>query len=195
MAGTIGFSAVFFGILDENEQVTKTYTINSKNGGAINMKISGIGPQNNTLYASDGPFHVASSGTSSPKIEVGIADLPEDLEQDISGATKNENGIVTIGKHTTPPYVAIFGKTKGLNGDDIYMGLAKVKFGMPDEAELNTTEDKGSEVNTDTVSGDGVDRGLDDIAFAKGRTNDPDFTYEKFREFMFPGEVKEPVTP
>lgn len=195
MAGTIGFSEVYFGILDENEQVIKTHTINAKSGGAINMKISGIAPQNNTLYASDGPFHISSSGTTSPKIEVGIADLPDELEQDISGAEKDENGIVKIGKNTTPPYVAVFGKTKGLGGDDIYIGLTKVKFGMPDDAELATTEDKGSEVNTDTISGDGVDRSSDDIAFAKGRTKDTTFTYEKFREFMFPGETTVTPTP
>lgn len=192
---TIGFQEVHFAVLDDNEQVTETFVVNAKKGGAINMKFSGLSPQNNVVYASDGPFHIASSGTSSPKAEIGIADLPPELEEAISGATKNADGIVTVGKNTTPPYVAVFGKTKGLKGDDIYMGLTKAKFGLPDGAELSTTEDKGPEVNTDTLSGEGVDRGLDDVAFAKGRTADTDFTYEKYRQFMFPGEVVTPATP
>jgi phi13 family phage major tail protein len=181
---TLGFESVMFGIMDENENTTQVYTIDAQKGGTIEAKISGLGATMNTVYASNIPFYVSAQGVSSPKLDLDIADIPEDVLNEITGVLV-ENGIAKIGSKTQPPYVAVILKTSGANGDDIYIGLTKGKFGYP-ELDLKTAEDKGVELNTDSISGEFIARS-DTFVYAKGRTSQQGFTPESFKQFIFKG--------
>jgi phi13 family phage major tail protein len=142
----------------------------------------------NTVYASNIPFYVSAQGVSSPKLDLDIADIPEDVLNAITGVTV-ENGIAKIGSKTQPPYVAVILKTSGANGDDIYIGLTKGKFGYP-ELDLKTAEDKGVELNTDSISGEFIARS-DSFVYAKGRTSQQGFTPESFKQFIFKGYTEQ----
>lgn len=181
---TLGFDQVQIGIMDDQENVTNVHTIDAKAGGAIEAKLSGLGATMNTVYASNVPFFVSAQGVSSPKLELDVADIPEEALNEITGAVV-ENGIAKIGANTVPPYVAVILKAKGANGDDIFVGLTKGKFAYPD-LDLKTGDDKGVELSTDTISGEFIARS-DSFVYAKGRTSQTGFTEEEFKSFIFKG--------
>ncbi len=182
---TLGFQKVHIGIFDETETITKVHVLDAQEGGAISAKVSGLGAPMNTVWASDVPFYVDASGTGQPTLELNIADIPEDVLNEITGA-KVENGIAKIGANTTPPYVAVILETKGTKSDTIYISLLKGVFSY-DEVNLATGEDKGKELQTDTITGNFVARSSDALVYAKGRTSTQSFTEEAFKTFVFPG--------
>jgi len=186
---TLGFEEVQIAILNDQEQVVKVHKINAQVGGAVEAKISGLAPTTNTVYASNVPFYVSAVGVSNPKLELNTADLTEEMIADISGAKTNENGITTLGADTVAPYCAVIMKTKGLANDDIYIALAKGKFGHPDGFDLKTGEDKGQEADTTdgALTGEFVARHSDGIVYAKGRTSTQGFTVSAFTQLLFPG--------
>jgi len=186
---TLGFESVMFGVMDENENTTEVYTIDAQKGGAIEAKLSGLGANMNTIYASNIPFYVSAQGVSSPKLDLDIADIPEDVLNAITGVTV-ENGIAKLGSNTRPPYVAVILKAKGAQGDDIYIGLTKGKFGYPD-LDLKTGDDKGVELSTDSITGEFIARS-DTFVYAKGRTSDQNFQFDTFKQFIFKGYVEQP---
>ncbi|MEZ0117815.1 UNVERIFIED_ORG: phi13 family phage major tail protein [Heyndrickxia coagulans] len=188
---TLGFDRAYIGVLDGNEKTTKVFTIDAKAGGTIEAKISGLGANMNTVHASNIPFFISAQGTSSPKLDLDIADIPEECLNAITGATV-ENGIAKIGANTQPPYVAVILQTKGANGDDIYIGLTKGKFSHPD-LDLKTGDDKGTELSTDSISGEFIARS-DSYVYAKGRTGQTGFTDSAFKSFIFKG-YNEPTKP
>lgn len=181
---TLGFEQVMIGIMDKDENVTKVHTIDAKNGGTIEGKIGGLAPSMNVTYASNVPFFVSAVGTGQPQLDLDVADLPDEVVADITGATV-ENGITKIGATTVAPYVAVILKAKGASGDDVFVSLLKGKFGHPD-LDLKTGDDKGQELSTDSLSGQFIAR-EDGLVYAKGRTGAADFTFEEFKAFVFPG--------
>jgi len=185
---TIGFESVMFGIMDENENTTQVYTIDGTNGGTIEAKLQGLGATMNTVYASNIPFYVSAQGVSSPQLELNLADIPEDVLNALTGVTV-EDGIAKVGSNTQPPYVAVILKSKGAQGDDIYFGLTKGKFGYP-ELDIKTAEDKGVELSTDTITGEFIARS-DSIVYAKGRTSETSFTFDTFKQFIFKGYTEQ----
>lgn len=186
---TFGFEEIQIGIHDgETETITKVFTINAKEGGAIEAKLSGLQAQVNTLFASNVPFHASATGTGTPKLDLDIADLSEEATAAISGAVM-EAGVIKLGSKTNAPYVSVILKSKGMKSDDIYIALLKGKFGHPDGANLKTAEDKGQEADTtdSSLSGTFVNRKLDGFAYFKGRTSNKDFTLEAFKSLVFKG--------
>lgn len=182
---TVGFESIKIGILDDNEKVIQSFDINASKGGAINAKFSGLGATMKKTFASNVPFYVAAQGVSDAKLELQIADIPEDALAAITGATENDNGITVIGSETRPPYVAVMCKTASKEGGDIYVSMLKGKFSYP-ETELKTNEDQGPDLQTDTISGDFVARNSDSAVYAKGRSDAEGFTKEAYETFVFP---------
>lgn len=189
---TVGFESIYIGIHNEDGAVTRVHEINAAEGGAISASISGLGASSNTVYASNVPFYVASQGVSSPTVELSIADLSADAFNDITGASYDEtNGIVAIGARTKPPYASLIMKSHDKDGNALYFGLTKAK-GAYDSIEMNTIEDGGPELATDTVTFTCIARGTDQIVFAKGSEADENFTFAAFEDFIM-GETV--VTP
>ncbi|EIT85908.1 phage major tail protein [Fictibacillus macauensis ZFHKF-1] len=182
---TVGFEKAYIGILDKDGYATKVHEINAMEGGAIDAKISGLGAAMNTTYASNVPFHVSAQGTSNPKVDLSVADLPSKVYTDIMGAEKGEDGIIKIGAKTRPPYVALILKSADKDGNGLYLGFTKGKF-TQDGGELKTQEDKGVELQTDSITGEFIARGSDEYVFGKGSTADPGFTPEKFKQWIMP---------
>ena len=181
---SVGFKQIIFAEYDKDGAVKETFEVNSEKGGAIEAKLSGIGATLNTTWASDGQFYVSAQGTSSPKLSLGIADLYPELYQSMTGAEVNEQGFTVIGNKTRPPYMGVVLVTADKDGNDLFIGLAKGKFTAPDE-ELKTSEDKGAELQTDSVEGDFVSRGSDGLVVSKATTATEGVTLEAFKDFIF----------
>lgn len=191
---TLGFEEVTFGIHDgETEVIKKLYTVNAAEGGAISLKISGLAPEAQTIYASNVPFYAGMTGVGTPKCDIETADLSDEVLAAISGALY-EDGVIKAGANTVAPYVTVMAKTKGLANDDIYVALLKGKFGVPDAMELATGEDKGLVPNTTdgTLSGTFVNRKLDNFTYFKARSSAEGFILDTFRTLVFNGYVATP---
>lgn len=185
---TVGFESIEFGILDENEQVTKKYTVNGGSGGAISAGISGLGANMTVTYASNIPFYVSAMGTSEPKLELEIADIPEAVLQALTGAEVDPTtGASTIGAKTRPPYVAVNLKSSDKEGKAIYISLLKGKFTY-DGDNLKTGESNGTELQTDKISGTFVAR-ADELVYAKVRETATNFDETAYKAFVFPSAV------
>lgn len=183
---TVGFEKAYIGIMDAtSEKIVDVHEINALEGGTIDAKISGLGATTNTVFASNVPFHVTAQGVSSPKVELGIADLSEEIYVAVTGAEINAEGITTIGSKTKPPYCSLILKSADKDGNELYFGFTKGKF-THDGYDLQTAEDKGVEMNTDSISADFIARGADEIVFAKGSTATDKFTAEAFKKFIMP---------
>lgn len=188
---TFGFEEVQIGIHEgDTETITQVFTLNAEDGGVIDAKLNGLQAQANTLFASNVPFYVSAVGTGTPKLDLSIADLSDEIIAAISGANL-ENGILKLGSKAVAPYVSVILKTKGIKDDDIYIGLLKGKFGHPDAVSLKTAEDKGQEADTSDgqISGSFVNRKLDGYVYGKARSSAQGFSFEQFRSFVFHGYV------
>ncbi len=182
---TVGFDSIEFGILDENEVVTKRHIVNASAGGAISAGITGLGTNMTTTYASNVPFYVSAQGTGEPKLELEIGDIPADVLADLTGLNVDATtGIGTIGANNKPPYVAVILKSKDKEGKAIYISLLKGKFTY-DGDNLKTGDANGAELQTDKISGTFIARALDSNVYAKGREAVTGFTYTAFEDLVF----------
>ncbi|GAB4073672.1 hypothetical protein GCM10028778_11750 [Barrientosiimonas marina] len=182
---TIGFESIDIGIMDEDENITDTYTLDKQSGGAINASISGLGAEMSTVYASNAPFYISALGTGQPELELQVADIPDDVLSKISGADEDADGIMKLGDKTQPPFAAVVLKTQGMGGDDIYVSLLKGKFQFPDQS-MSTVNDSGAEPSEDTITFNGVSRNSDGYVYAKTRSSNTNFSESSFRDFALP---------
>lgn len=183
-----GFEKVIIQVLDENEYAVegKRYEFNASEGGAVEAKISGLESAMNTIYASNGAFHTSAVGVSAPKLELTIVDMDdvEDAMVEILGLEKDEDGTVAWTNNTRPPYVAVMLKAQDRKGADLYMGLLKGKLSWTG-AELKTREDKGEEVQTDSISGEFVARQADERVTLKNKSTNTGFELKGFQDKVF----------
>lgn len=150
---TVGFETVIFGVQSKKEDTIKELVADKSAGGAIEAKITGLGATSNTIFASNVPFFIASKGVSSPKVTLDVADLMDNgIYQEIIGAEDVE-GANVIGAETEAPYTSLVMITSNKEGKRLFMGMTKGKFSHPD-LDLKTGEDKGVELQTDSIEGD-----------------------------------------
>ena len=150
---TVGFESIIFGIQPGATGTLKELKVDKTAGGAIEAKITGLGATSNTIYASNVPFFIASKGVSSPKVTLDVADLMDNgVYQEVIGA-KTVDGASVVGSDTEPPYVSLVMVSSNKEGKKLFMGMTKGKFSHP-ELNLKTAEDKGVELQTDSIEGE-----------------------------------------
>lgn len=187
MAARVGFESMEIAILDNDGTVVETHEINAAEGGTISASISGIGAQTNTTYASNVPFYVVSQGTGTVEAEVEIADLPYDVLTKVAGLETNADGLIIGGAKNRPPYVALIFKSHNKEGKAQYFSILKAK-GSYDSFEMNTQEDGGPELATDSITFTAVARGDQNVYVFGNEDN-----YAELKEFAFPATT--PVDP
>lgn len=138
-------------------------------------------------YAGDRVIEIAQArGTGSYSVE--LHDLQEDLELMITGATKDENGIIRYNKDDESPYVAVIVKvTKG--GGDYYLGLPKVMFSLPSEGAATSEATAGRQ--TVTIEGQATSREFDGETKFKVSEKEENFDLETFINLVALTETKE----
>jgi phi13 family phage major tail protein len=182
---SVGFTDAKIAVLDENEAVIGTpLIVDKQDGGAMEANITGLGANRNVVYASNVPFYVSAQGTGEPQLEFSVADLSDDILEQVLGEVTNEQGISLVGQDTKPPFVAVILHSADKDGNDLYFGLLKGKFAYPDN-DLKSNDNSGATLQTDKITGSFVARGLDGYVQARGRSNRPVFTYATFEQFVF----------
>lgn len=182
----VGFESLEIAILDNDGFVVETHEINAAEGGTISASISGIGSQTNTTYASNVPFYVVSQGTGNVEAEVEIADLPYDVLTKVAGLETNTDGLIIGGAKNRPPYVALIFKSHDKEGKAQYFALLKAK-GSYDSFDMNTQEDGGPELQTDSITFTAVAR-ADQNVYVFG--NEDNYTELKAFTFVIDTETE-----
>lgn len=160
-----GFEKIIIQVLDKDDYAVagKTFEVNASEGGAVSAKISGLGATSNVTNASNVQFHVSSVGTSSPKLELTIADLAgvEGCLETVAGLEKDADGTIAWSSQTRPPFVAVILKSHDKDGNELYIAMLKGKLTM-DGIDFETRGDKGEELVPETLSGDFISRKSDE---------------------------------
>lgn len=176
----IGFESMEIAILDSEGKQVETFDINAAEGGTISASVSGIGSQTNTTYASNVPFHVVSQGVGEVEVEVEIADLPYEVLTKVAGLEENTEGLIIGGAKNRPPYVALIFKSHNKEGIAQYFAILKAK-GSYDSFEMNTQEDGGPELQTDSITFRAVAR-ADQAVYVFGNESN----YTELKAYAFP---------
>lgn len=178
----IGFKSAHIHVPDESGTGYTTYTLDKAKGGAIEATISGLGAEATTVYASNVPFFVSAKGTGETTVSLNVFDLMAGGAYGaVLGIEADAQGIMTVGQDTQAPYVAVTFVADDADGNEVYMGLTKVRFAHPDVA-LNTSEGGGTDPNTDTIEGSAISdaRGY---VYASGVGTET-LTLAKFQDFV-----------
>ena len=153
--------------------------IDKQGGGTIEASISGISPDQTTVYASNVPIWVSAKGVGELTASLNVFDLyKNNVYEKIMGITRDADGVAMVGQDTEAPYVSVVFVSSTADGKKMFLGLTKGRFSHPELA-LNTTESGGTEPNTETIEGSFVtdSRG---IAYMSGVEDGDKLTLAKF---------------
>lgn len=175
---TRGFESIIFGVKNDKDDSIEELIADKTAGGAIDAKITGLGATSNTVYASNVPFDIVSKGVSAPKVALSVADLMDNgIYQKVIGS-KTVEGANVVGSDTEAPYLSLIMITNNRAGSRMFMGFTKGKFSHPD-LDLKTSEDKGEELQTDSIEGDFIADSRGHVFFTAVESEE--MTLEKFK--------------
>lgn len=154
----IGLTNLHYAFLDE--------TLDVPNGASVSGSITGLykdpirlagaitgnfspSASNDTLFADDGPYEVAST-LGAMTLELNVADIPPVHRAALLGED-TVDGIVVSNSDHTPPWVAVGMSVKKSNGSSRLIWYLKGKFSAPDEN--NQTKADSINWNTPTIQG------------------------------------------
>ena len=175
----IGFEKAIISVPKADGTGVEKLEIDKTGGGTIEASISGLSPDQTTVYASNVPIYVSAKGVGEITASLNVFDLyKNNVYEKIMGITRDEAGIASVGQDTEAPYVSIVFVSSAPDGKKMLLGLTKGRFSHPELA-LNTSESGGTEPNTETIEGSFVtdSRG---IAYMSGVEDGTKLTLEKF---------------
>lgn len=186
----VGFEKAIISVKKEGGTLEKL-VIDKTGGGTIESSISGISPEQTTVYASNVPIWVSAKGIGEISASLNVFDLYKDnVYEKILGIERDSDGIAMVGEDTEAPYVSVVFVSANPEGKDVFLGLTKGRFSHPEIA-LNTTEAGGTEPGTESIEGSFVTdaRG---IAYMSAVESDT-LTLDKFVDKV--NNVTPPVAP
>lgn len=175
----IGFESAIISVPKVSGEGVDQLVIDKTGGGTIEASISGISPDQTTVYASNVPIWVSAKGVGELTASLNVFDLyKNNVYERVMGITRDADGVAMVGQDTEAPYVSIVFVSSTPDGKKMFLGLTKGRFSHPELA-LNTTESGGTEPNTETIEGSFVtdSRG---IAYMSGVEDSTKLTLEKF---------------
>lgn len=146
----VGFRRMHI-VTTPSEALKKHYVVegNKDLGATSTAEISGINKEPTQVPGSDGIYAVLQQGTGQVSVNLGLLDLPFDLENEILGYQKTEDGFIKIGESTEPPVCAIVLESSDMRGIPIYYGFFNGKFSK-ESLTMNTKQPDSQEVEADT---------------------------------------------
>ena len=127
--------------------------IDKTGGGTIESSITGISPEQTTVYASNVPIWVSAKGIGEIQATLNVFDLyKNNVYEKILGITRDTDGVAMVGEDTEAPYVSVVFVSSNPEGKDVFLGLTKGRFSHP-EMNLATTESGGTEPGTESIEG------------------------------------------
>ena len=175
----IGFEKAIISVPNAAGTGVEKLEIDKTGGGTIEASISGLSPDQTTVYASNVPIYVSAKGVGEITASLNVFDLYKNgVYEKIMGITRDAEGVASVGQDTEAPYVSIVFVSSAPDGKKMLLGLTKGRFSHPELA-LNTSESGGTEPNTETIEGSFVtdSRG---IAYMSGVEDGTKLTLEKF---------------
>lgn len=175
----IGFEKAIISVPKSSGVGVDQLVIDKTGGGTIEASISGLSPDQTTVYASNVPIYVSAKGVGEITASLNVFDLYKNgVYEKILGITRDAEGVASVGQDTEAPYVSIIFVSSAPDGKKMLLGLTKGRFSHPELA-LNTSESGGTEPNTETIEGSFVtdSRG---IAYMSGVEDGTLLTLEKF---------------
>lgn len=175
----IGFEKAIISVPKVSGDGVDQLVIDKTGGGTIEASISGISPDQTTVYASNVPIWVSAKGVGELTASLNVFDLyKNDAYEKILGINRDADGVASVGQDTEAPYVSVVFVSSTPEGKKMFLGLTKGRFSHPELA-LNTSESGGTEPNTETIEGSFVtdSRG---IAYMSGVEDGSKLTLEKF---------------
>lgn len=175
----VGFEQAIISVPNALGTGVEQLVIDKTGGGTIEASISGISPDQTTVYASNVPIWVSAKGVGELTASLNVFDLYKNgVYEKIMGITRDADGVASVGQDTEAPYVSVVFVSSTADGKKMFLGLTKGRFSHP-ELTLNSTESGGTEPNTETVEGSFVTdaRG---IAYMSGVEEATKLTLEKF---------------
>lgn len=175
----VGFEQAIISVPKADGTGVDQLVIDKTGGGTIEASISGISPDQTTVYASNVPIWVSSKGVGELTASLNVFDLYKNNVYDrVMGITRDSDGVAMVGQDTEAPYVSVVFVSSTVDGKKMFLGLTKGRFSHPELA-LNTTESGGTEPNTETIEGSFVtdSRG---IAYMSGVEEANKLTLNKF---------------
>lgn len=163
----IGLTNLYYAFLDEEKDVPISVNAPGKIEGLYEKPIRLAGAitanfspaaSNDTLFADDGPYEVAST-LGAMTLELNTADLEPVHRAAILGES-TKSGVVVSNTTDTPPWVACGMSVKKSNGFSRLLWYLKGKFNAPDEN--NQTKADSINWNTPTITGNFAKRACDD---------------------------------
>lgn len=175
----IGFEKAIISVPKVSGEGVDQLVIDKTGGGTIEASISGISPDQTTVYASNVPIYVSAKGVGELTASLNVFDLYKNNVYDhVMGITRDADGVAMVGQDTEAPYVSVVFVSSTAGGKKMFLGLTKGRFSHPELA-LNTSESGGTEPNTETIEGSFVtdSRG---IAYMSGVEDGSKLTLDKF---------------
>lgn len=162
----VGLTNLYYALMDETKDaaigvsapgtIAELYEEPIRLAGAITANFS-PSASNDTLFADDGPYEVAST-TGAMTLELNVADIPPEHRSVLLGE-ETDSGIVVSNKDATPPWLAAGMSVKKSNGSSRLIWYLKGKFAAPDEN--NQTKADSINWNTPTITGNFAARACD----------------------------------
>lgn len=149
----IGFEKAIISVPKASGEGVEQLVIDKTGGGTIESSITGISPEQTTVYASNVPIWVSAKGIGEIQATLNVFDLyKNNVYEKILGITRDAEGVAMIGENTEAPYVSVVFVSSNPEGKDVFLGLTKGRFSHP-EMNLATTESGGTEPGTESIEG------------------------------------------
>lgn len=137
----VGFKRATIGVFDDTGKVISTHVIEGKQneGATTTANITGLAKEPTRVAGSDITYYVAQKGTGAVAADLGLLDLPNEVNDEILGYRKAESGISFIGNSTEPPYCALLLESEDTKAGTALFGLLKGRFSK-DAVSLETLD-------------------------------------------------------
>lgn len=137
----VGFKRATIGIFDNDGTLLESHVIEGKQneGATSTADITGLSSETVRVAGSDIIYYVAQKGTGEVSVDLGVIDLPTEVNDAILGYRQTESKISMIGNSTEPPYCALLLESSDLQGETALLGFFKGKFSK-DAMNLSTLD-------------------------------------------------------
>lgn len=149
IAVAVGLKDIYYALLTKDDSTGATYGTPKKLAPAITANVS---PTVNsaTLNAEDGPLLTANA-LGEITVEIGVADIPFDVQAEILGQTINSDGVLIDNADDQAPELALGFRRTLHDGTSRLTWLLKGTFQLPTEE--GKTKEGTPEFQTPTITG------------------------------------------
>ena len=157
---------------------TTTYGTPKAWAGAVNMEVNPTSTDPSVFRADDSDYYIVSGSSQGFDGTYECAYVPEDVETDVMGAIKDNNGVICEYANDEVKYIALMFEIDGDNSGRRYL-VPKVKFNKP-SISAETTGTDGNTPKTSSLTFKAAPRPDDGLARLHTGDTTPDATYNNW---------------